>query len=138
MREITIPLTGSTITPVVVFLPLIVINGVTGTFFRALAVTLAVSLFTSLILALTWTPTLSLFLLKAKKGNEAAEGRPETANESTAENEEETARRLMAAEEESLKGFFLKVVNFQERWLRRALEQPRWLAILGVALIVLA
>ena len=48
LQEITIPLIGSTVTPVVVFLPLISITGVTGTFFRALAVTMSVSLFTSL------------------------------------------------------------------------------------------
>ena len=53
LQEITIPLIGSTVTPVVVFLPLISITGVTGTFFRALAVTMSVSLFTSLALALT-------------------------------------------------------------------------------------
>ena len=35
MREIRLPLIGSTITPIVVFLPLISITGVTGTFFRA-------------------------------------------------------------------------------------------------------
>jgi len=33
LRELTIPLIGSTITPIVVFLPLISITGVTGTFF---------------------------------------------------------------------------------------------------------
>src|SRR3984957_8916658 len=37
LHEITIPLIGSTITPVVVFLPLIAVTGVTGSFFRALA-----------------------------------------------------------------------------------------------------
>ena len=37
LREIRVPLVGSTITPIVVFLPLISITGVTGTFFRALA-----------------------------------------------------------------------------------------------------
>ena len=36
-RELTVPLIGSTITPIVVFLPLISITGVTGSFFRALA-----------------------------------------------------------------------------------------------------
>ena len=36
MREIRVPLVGSTLTPIVVFLPLISITGVTGTFFRAL------------------------------------------------------------------------------------------------------
>jgi hypothetical protein len=39
LREIRVPLVGSTITPIVVFLPLITITGVTGTFFRALAIT---------------------------------------------------------------------------------------------------
>ena len=66
LSEITIPLVGSTITPVVVFLPLIAVTGVTGSFFRALAVTMTAALLTSLALALTFTPALSLFLLKAK------------------------------------------------------------------------
>ncbi len=39
IREIRVPLVGSTITPIVVFLPLISITGVEGVFFRALAVT---------------------------------------------------------------------------------------------------
>ncbi len=39
IREVRLPLIGSTITPIVVFLPLISITGVTGVFFRALAVT---------------------------------------------------------------------------------------------------
>ena len=65
LREITIPLVGSTITPVVVFLPLISVTGVTGSFFRALAVTMTTALLTSLLLAITWTPGLSLTLLRA-------------------------------------------------------------------------
>ncbi len=64
LREIRVPLVGSTVTPIVVFLPLIAITGVTGTFFRALALTVGVALLTSLALALTWTPTLSHFLLR--------------------------------------------------------------------------
>ncbi|HTU46587.1 MAG TPA: efflux RND transporter permease subunit [Bryobacteraceae bacterium] len=66
LREIRVPLVGSTITPIVVFLPLITITGVTGTFFRALAVTVAVALLTSLALALTWTPALSHLLLRSR------------------------------------------------------------------------
>jgi CzcA family heavy metal efflux pump len=64
LREIRVPLVGSTITPIVVFLPLVTIEGVTGTFFRALAITVGTALLTSLALALTWTPTLSHFLLR--------------------------------------------------------------------------
>ena len=72
LREIRVPLFGSTITPIVVFIPLISITGVTGTFFRALAITVAVALLTSLFLALTWTPALSHLLLRsvAKKSHE--------------------------------------------------------------------
>src|SRR5207248_9951732 len=71
LREITVPLVGSTITPVVVFLPLISITGVTGTFFRALAVTMSVSLFTSLGLALVWTPNLSRYFVR-RGGNRSS------------------------------------------------------------------
>jgi CzcA family heavy metal efflux pump len=65
--EIRVPLVGSTITPIVVFLPLISVTGVTGTFFKALAVTVGMALLTSLALALTWTPTLSHYFLKSQK-----------------------------------------------------------------------
>src|SRR5205823_3080490 len=67
MREIRTPLIGSTITPIVVFLPLVSITGVTGTFFRALAITVATALVTSLALALTWTPTLSHYFLRKRR-----------------------------------------------------------------------
>ena len=44
LKELTVPLIGSTLTPIVVFLPLITITGVTGTFFSALAIAMSVSL----------------------------------------------------------------------------------------------
>jgi CzcA family heavy metal efflux pump len=59
LAEITAPLIGSTITPVVVFLPLSLLTGVTGVFFRSLALTMAVALLTSLVLALFLTPVLA-------------------------------------------------------------------------------
>jgi CzcA family heavy metal efflux pump len=67
LHEITVPLIGSTVTPVVVFLPLIAVTGVTGSFFRALAVTMTAALLTSLLLALTFTPALSLSLLRQRR-----------------------------------------------------------------------
>lgn len=71
VSEITIPIIGSTITPVVVFLPLTLLTGVTGVFFRSLALTMAVALLTSLVLALTFTPVLAERLVKAKRGADA-------------------------------------------------------------------
>lgn len=78
LRELRTPLVGSTITPIVVFVPLISITGVTGTFFRALALTVAVALLTSLVLALSWTPALSHLLLRsvAKRSTEESIHRP--------------------------------------------------------------
>src|SRR5476651_434227 len=67
LKEIRVPLVGSTITPIVVFLPLISITGVTGTFFRALAITVGTALLASLALALTWTPTLSHYFIGNRK-----------------------------------------------------------------------
>ena len=75
IREIRVPLIGSTLTPIVVFLPLISITGVTGVFFSALAVTVGVALLTSLALALTWTPTLSHYFLRRRRaGSRDREG----------------------------------------------------------------
>ena len=78
LHEITAPLIGSTITPVVVFLPLIAVTGVTGSFFRALAITMTAALLTSLLLALAFTPALSLMLLKAKNSTPQNDDEPAT------------------------------------------------------------
>jgi len=67
LREIAVPLVGSTITPAVVFLPLVSVTGVTGSFFRALAITMTAALLTSLLLAVTWTPALSLVFLRERR-----------------------------------------------------------------------
>ena len=64
LKELTVPLIGSTLTPIVVFLPLITITGVTGTFFSALAIAMSVALLTSLVLALVWTSNLSARLIR--------------------------------------------------------------------------
>jgi CzcA family heavy metal efflux pump len=66
VSEITVPIIGSTITPVVVFLPLTLLTGVTGVFFRSLALTMSVALLTSLVLALAFTPVLAQRFVRAK------------------------------------------------------------------------
>ena len=75
LREIRVPLVGSTLTPIVVFVPLISITGVTGVFFSALAITVGAALLTSLALALTWTPTLSHYLIRKQHGGAGEEHR---------------------------------------------------------------
>jgi multidrug efflux pump subunit AcrB len=140
LKELTVPLIGSTLTPIVVFLPLISITGVTGTFFRALAIAMSVSLLTSLGLALTWSTNLGVHLIR--RGKEEGPGHAalaETEGMDAEAIEREHMKRMMAAEEESLKGgFFEKVVVFYERWLRRALEHPIWLGGLCAILIAVS
>jgi multidrug efflux pump subunit AcrB len=143
LKELTIPLIGSTLTPIVVFLPLISITGVTGTFFGALAITMSVSLLTSLVLALVWTSNLSTRLIRR--------GQPATRDRAVAldqlprqvpagfETDPRAAqvRRMMAAEEASIShGRFGHVLVWYERWLRRSLHRPLMLAAVAGCLIV--
>jgi CzcA family heavy metal efflux pump len=102
LSEITRPLVGSTITPVVVFLPLVAVSGVTGTFFRALAITMAASLLTSLVLALTWTPGLSLVLLREHRNHTA--------------NHDHSAGRFLG-----------RILRLHRRVLDWSLAKPLWL-----------
>ncbi|PWT81767.1 MAG: AcrB/AcrD/AcrF family protein [Acidobacteria bacterium] len=74
VSEITVPIIGSTITPVVVFLPLTLLTGVTGVFFRSLALTMSVALLTSLVLALGFTPVLAERFVRAKPEDAPSKG----------------------------------------------------------------
>lgn len=109
LKEITTPLVFSTITPVVVFLPLVSVSGVTGSFFRALAVTMTAALLTSLLLALSWTPGLSMVLLAERESEKEHEGhRP--------------------------RGLLQRVLRMHKVALDWALAKPHWV---GVACLVL-
>jgi CzcA family heavy metal efflux pump len=111
IAEIAVPLVGSTITPVVVFIPLIATTGVVGSFFRALAITMAASLLTSLVLALTWTPGLSLVLLRDRRGE--------------ASGHEHKAGR-----------FLTRILQVHRGALDWALAKPLWLGVACLVLVV--
>jgi len=114
LKELTVPLIGSTLTPIVVFLPLITITGVTGTFFSALAITMSVSLLTSLVLALVWTSNLSTRLIRR--------------HQSGAAHEHDADHGRM----------FGPIVRFYERSLRRTLHQPAMLGVFCLVLVALS
>jgi multidrug efflux pump subunit AcrB len=132
LKEITTPLVFSTVTPIVVFLPLIGVTGLTGVFFRALAITMSVSLVTSLALALTWTPSLSLLFIgkHRKQGTEqetftqSATGAPSSAPaEDESEEDAERAATLHILEHEE---------QVQTPWMRKVLD--RYARVIGAAL----
>jgi multidrug efflux pump subunit AcrB len=62
LLELQRPLIASTATVIVVFAPLVLLSGVTGGFFRSLALTLGAGLLASLLLALLFNPTLELLV----------------------------------------------------------------------------
>src|SRR6202790_2824327 len=128
LHELTVPLIGSTITPIVVFLPLVSMTGVTGSFFRALAITMTVALFTSLLLALSWTPTLSLYLVKRK----------DTAASVPSSSEGPDMAALLAAEEAHLSVFFGRIVEFYGRTMQAVLKRPWILVASSLAIVVLS
>ena len=112
LKELTVPLIGSTLTPIVVFLPLITITGVTGTFFSALAIAMSVSLLASLFLALVWTSNLSTRLIRRHGGSVEDPHEAET------------------------RGLFGGVVRIYEKGLRQSLHHPIVLGVLSLALVV--
>jgi CzcA family heavy metal efflux pump len=64
IRELTPALIGATLTPIVVFVPLVFLGGITAVFFRALAMTLVTTLAASLLLAIFFTPVLAGIFLR--------------------------------------------------------------------------
>jgi len=114
VSEITVPIIGSTITPVVVFLPLTLLTGVTGVFFRSLALTMSVALLTSLVLALAFTPVLAERLVRADPTNDP---------EGNIDNEETHGRFLGA------------IIRRYESILSAALDN-RWIVILTILVVL--
>ena len=143
LKELTVPLIGSTLTPIVVFLPLITITGVTGTFFGALAIAMSVSLLTSLVLALVWTSNLSVRLVRRHQTGAAPVLHGDAAHPLprgfATDPRAAQMRRMMAAEEASLSGgVFGRVLTWYERALRRSLHHRAALAALCVVLVALS
>ena len=118
LAEILRPLVGSTLTPVVVFLPLAFLDGVPGVFFRALALTMVVSLLSSLVLAVTLTPSLAAWIL-ARKGAAPSEDH----GESDAHDDAEP------------KGFLMQRLRFYDVVVRAALHHP-WITV-GLSGVIL-
>ena len=67
VREVAGAITASTITTVAVFLPLALVEGVTGELFRPFALTVTIALAASLLVALTIVPVLAYWFLRPAK-----------------------------------------------------------------------
>ncbi len=93
-EEIVGAVVGSSLTTVVVFLPLVYLEGVVGQFFKAMAIALAIGILVSMVVSLTLTPLISAGKLGPRPGERAQ-------------------RRWME-----------RLAAFYERWVRKALRRP--------------
>lgn len=72
--EVGVAIMASTLTTVVVFLPIVYVEGMASQIFRPMALTVSFSLLSSLAVALTLVPMLSSKILKVDRGNNNGNG----------------------------------------------------------------
>jgi multidrug efflux pump subunit AcrB len=132
VSEITVPIIGSTVTPVVVFLPLTLLTGVTGVFFRSLALTMAVALLTSLVLALSFTPVLAERFIKPTR-------RAAVEEDSLSGVELEGELAAQESEEGREQGKLLRAIVSRYEWLLgKALENRGAVIIVCVGVLAVS
>jgi CzcA family heavy metal efflux pump len=119
--ELIWPVTTSTLTTVVVFIPLGLLQGVVGQFFKALSITLSLAVLVSLVLALTIIPLLADQLIREGEEADDADELPRPG-----------IRGLPARIGRGLR----RLTDAYERRLTRLLRHPRRLFAVAVALVV--
>jgi len=123
INELIWPVTTSTLTTVVVFLPLRLLKGVVGQFFAALSITLTIAVLVSLVLALTIIPLMADQFL----------------TERDADTEEAALPATTTGPRGALHRVKLALDRLSERYqeaLERVLHHPRRMLIAGAILIV--
>jgi CzcA family heavy metal efflux pump len=125
VQEIIWPVTTSTITTVVVFLPLGLLTGVEGQFFHALSITLTIAVLVSLVLALSVIPLLSAQFLTA--------GDTESAEY---EREEEVARGQRVGVLVRVGRAIDALSDRYQRSLESLLHHARWVIVVAVVLVI--
>jgi multidrug efflux pump subunit AcrB len=151
VNELIWPVTTSTLTTVVVFLPLGLLQGVVGQFFEALSITLTIAVLVSLILALTIIPLLAEQFLRVSDTEPGGEAGTESdhAADHAADAGSDAAPDFGHAEgagalaaSESQRGWLARfergidgLADRYERSLGATLRRPR--LMVGAALILL-
>ena len=143
VHELIWPVTTSTLTTVVVFLPLGLLQGVVGQFFKALSITLTIAVIISLILALTIIPLLAEQFLHVSDTEPDTAAGPEPGRASDVGpdfNDAEGAGTLAA--DEASRGWLARfergidsLADRYERSLGATLRRPR--LMVGAALLLL-
>ncbi len=115
--EVGLAITGSTLTTVAVFFPMMFATGIAGRMAQSLAVSVIIALLASLFVALTIVPMLAAWMFRAhkKKGAQTAEGIVDLGEDK-----------------------FTPARNLYEGWLRKALVHRKKVLIGIIAAFILA
>jgi multidrug efflux pump subunit AcrB len=107
---------------------------VTGVFFRSLALTMAVALLTSLVLALSFTPVLAERFVKVKRRDQKHPSDDELSPQAVSADSELRAQEHEVEEET---GPFLGAIIRRYEWVLDHALSNRWLVIVVCALVLL-
>ncbi|HWE43716.1 MAG TPA: efflux RND transporter permease subunit [Gemmatimonadaceae bacterium] len=125
LQELIWPVTSSTITTVVVFLPLGLLQGVVGQFFKTLSLTLTIAVLVSLVLALSIIPLLSEQFVKESDSEDAPEAPGSSDPASAAASSRATPHRGALARIGAGVGRALdRITDGYDRALAGALQRP--------------
>jgi multidrug efflux pump subunit AcrB len=133
--EVAKPLLIITLTLGVVFFPIIFITGIGKFLFTPLAKTVIMALGTSYMLALTLVPVCAAQFLKSR-GSRRKEAHSSKSEIRNPKSESDQSLLTSAATEHEERGWFHRLCNRYQNWLRRALG-VRWL-VLGATAAVFA
>ena len=133
--EVSLAVLAATLVDVVDFFPVVFLYGVSKFLFSALALAFSLSLLASFVVAMTVIP---LFCSRFLKQHAPAENL--IAGETAGEIAHPAGKSLWDRFNASFNRGFGKVLDFYERWVRRAVVRPGWtvLALAGVFLLSLA
>lgn len=118
--EVAMAITASTITTIVVFLPIVFVQGLTAQIFREMALTVCFSLFASLLVSLTLIPMLSSRFMRLK------------------DNEKSTSSRSESGEKDNEEYRLGKFEAFYRRFLNYAVNHRKLVVGIAVAVFFLS
>jgi HAE1 family hydrophobic/amphiphilic exporter-1 len=131
-QEVSGPILVSTLTTVVVFLPILFVPGIAGFLFRDLALTISFALVVSTLVALTLIPLLTSWMMGRRKKKRGPEGHQIKADNQ----EDDEAERAKEARTIAGNPLFNKLAERYAGLIGRLLPRSGW--VVGIAVLFLA
>ncbi|MBN1409721.1 MAG: efflux RND transporter permease subunit [Spirochaetales bacterium] len=139
VNEVAMAIAASTLTSVVVFLPIVFVEGLAGLMFRDLSFTISYSLLMSLAMALTLVPVLSSKFLKVNKNTIVIAGNRHKGDElSLADIEVRTGNRVIDFFSRNIQKILVKLDDAYEKILTWAMRHSVIVVATAVLLLVLS